>query len=181
MLVLIGFQPFDGVNEYGVLCPFVACKAVGAATIRTLAGKVQTEIELPSPERKRWQHSCRVSIDRFKFSKWGNAAIVAKRSPMAKRLILITLLFLTTEIVKADSIWNYSSQLLDGADYHGGNPGPDCDCYLTGTVMEDSSFNVVSYSFTDGKSTLTNLNSTATSTLLMRRANITRPHSWSGM
>lgn len=80
---------------------------------------------------------------------------------MAKPLILITLLFLTPGIVKADSIWNYSSQLLDGADYHGGNPGPNCDCYLTGTVMEDSSFNVVSYSFTDGKSTLTNLNSTA--------------------
>lgn len=80
---------------------------------------------------------------------------------MAKYLVLIALLFLTPALSKADTIWDYTSQLLDGADYHGGNPGPNCNCYLTGTVVEDSSFNVVSYSFTDGKTTLTNLNSTA--------------------
>jgi hypothetical protein len=77
-----------------------------------------------------------------------------------KQIIAILILFLTPALAKADSIWDYTSQLLDGADYHGGNPGPNCNCFLTGTVVEDSSFNVISYSFTDGKSTLTNLNST---------------------
>lgn len=76
---------------------------------------------------------------------------------MAKRLALLALLFLIPGMARADSVWDYTSQLLNGADYHGGNPGPNCNCFLTGTVVEDSSFNVISYSFTDGLSTLTNI------------------------
>ena len=73
---------------------------------------------------------------------------------------------LVPALARADTVWSYTSELLNYdviGPFQSSVPVPanPCNCFLTGSVVEDSNFNVVSYIFTDGTSTLNNLNSTA--------------------
>jgi PEP-CTERM motif len=90
-----------------------------------------------------------------------------------KRVFIMACLFLIPALSKADSVWTYQSQELDGYTFSGNTySGPDCECTIRGTVEFSSiAYNsnsnglgnstYESYSFTDGTHTLTNLNSAA--------------------
>ena len=79
----------------------------------------------------------------------------------------ILALALLAGTANADSVWDYQSNPLDGT---GINPGVSCGCEISGTVDFASMapagqfgyVPAVSWSFSDGTHTLTNLNSTAT-------------------
>lgn len=66
-------------------------------------------------------------------------------------LLAATILGLFATVASADSVWTYTGNAssIDA-----------CDCALTGTVILDPAFNVVSYSFTAGALTLDSSNST---------------------
>lgn len=74
----------------------------------------------------------------------------------------ILALALLAGTAKADSTWTYAGNAVDYA--LGVNPGPvgvnPCGCALDGTITLDANNLVTSYSFTAGKDTLTDANST---------------------
>lgn len=65
-------------------------------------------------------------------------------------------MFALTSVAEADSVWTYTGNSQGGAL---SDPNP-CNCALTGSVTFDSSWNVLSYDFTDGTHELTQADST---------------------
>jgi PEP-CTERM motif-containing protein len=75
-----------------------------------------------------------------------------------KYLIAIVLLLATT-VARADTVWTYTGNTTSTPNVQRqfGNP---CNCALFGSVVLDDNLKPVSWSFTDGTHTLTNVNST---------------------
>jgi hypothetical protein len=63
----------------------------------------------------------------------------------------------------ADSTWVYTGNTMNGFVFSEQSfDGANCNCALDGAVTLDASGNAVSWNFTDGTHTLTNLNSSGT-------------------
>jgi hypothetical protein len=61
----------------------------------------------------------------------------------------------------ADTTWDYAGNTMNGFIFSQQSfGGPNCNCALDGTVTLDASGSAVSWNFTDGTHTLSNLNST---------------------
>lgn len=86
----------------------------------------------------------------------------AKSKPCRGRLSLIALALLCCGTAKADTIYTYAGQSMDGQLLDAGqSPEPSCNCSLNGTV-DFAGTTAVAWNFTDGLETLTQLNSKAT-------------------
>lgn len=77
-----------------------------------------------------------------------------------KTLIVAALLLVSAGAASADSVWQYQGNSTPGANNLIDNALNPCNCALSGSVTFDSSWNVLSYDFTDGTHTLTQANST---------------------
>jgi PEP-CTERM motif len=78
---------------------------------------------------------------------------------MAKHLALVVAMLFIPALARADSIWTYQGNSTSGQPQLA-FPPDTCGCALSGSVLLDTSLNVLSYSFTDGAVTLNQSNST---------------------
>jgi hypothetical protein len=77
-----------------------------------------------------------------------------------KIAMVVLALLLFAGAASADSIWTYAGNSQNGPNVTYPNPNP-CNCALSGSVTFNDSWQPLSWSFTDGLVTATNLNSTA--------------------